>query len=104
MGLKNLIGCRRSRFLAVLVLAFVLAGYAGLVKGAQAPLPKRPNILFVIADQWRAGSFGYAGNLDVQTPVMDQLARESINFSNAVSSVPVCSPMRASLLTGQRAL
>jgi arylsulfatase A-like enzyme len=104
MALKNLMGCCRTQFLCACILALVLAGRAGLGKEAQAPLPKRPNILFVIADQWRAESFGYAGNPDVQTPIIDQLARESMNFSNAVSSVPVCSPMRASLLTGQRAL
>ncbi len=84
------------------LLALVLTGCVGVNRETQAP--RRPNILFVIADQWRAEAFGYAGNPDVQTPVMDQLARESVRFTNAVSSVPVCSPTRASLLTGQRAL
>lgn len=104
MALKRLNNCRQVGSLGVLFLALALAGCAGPGKEEQAPLPKRPNILFVIADQWRAESFGYAGNPEVQTPIIDRLARESINFSNAVSSVPVCSPTRASLLTGQRAL
>jgi len=63
-----------------------------------------PNVLFVIADQWRASAFGYAGNRDVHTPNLDRFAAESVNFTNAVSTVPVCSPTRASILTGQRAL
>lgn len=62
-----------------------------------------PNIVYVFADQWRAQAVGYAGdpNLRGKTPNMDRLAGESINFSNAVSCCPVCTPYRASLLTGQ---
>lgn len=84
------------------LLALILTGCVGANRETHSA--RRPNILFVIADQWRAEAFGYAGNRDVQTPIIDELARESVNFSNAVSSVPVCSPTRASLLTGQRAL
>ncbi|MBD3239632.1 MAG: sulfatase-like hydrolase/transferase [Chitinivibrionales bacterium] len=61
----------------------------------------RPNVLFVFADQWRAQSAGYAGNPDVHTPHIDGLAKRSINCVNAISGCPVCSPYRASLLTGQ---
>lgn len=62
---------------------------------------KQPNILFILADQWRAQDFGYAGNTDVQTPNLDKLAGQSMVFTRAVSGCPVCSPHRASLLTGQ---
>jgi arylsulfatase A-like enzyme len=65
---------------------------------------ERPNILFIMADQWRAQAFGYAGDRNVHTPHLDQLQRQSVHFVNAVSSVPVCCPTRASLMTGQRAL
>ena len=64
----------------------------------------QPNILVILADQWRADAFGFAGNPDVKTPNLDALQRESVHFKNAVVSVPVCCPTRASLLTGQRAL
>jgi len=63
--------------------------------------PNRPNLVFVFADQWRAQATGYAGNKDVRTPNLDRLAKESMNFTNAVSGCPVCSPYRASLMTGQ---
>ena len=66
--------------------------------------PVRPNILIVMADQWRAMAFGYTGNTVVKTPNIDKLASESIVFTNAVSGVPVCCPARASLMTGQRSL
>ena len=61
----------------------------------------KPNLVFVFADQWRAEATGYAGNKDVRTPNLDRLATESVNLTNAVSCCPVCSPYRASLLTGQ---
>lgn len=61
----------------------------------------KPNVLFVLADQWRAQATGYAGNSDVKTPRLDRMAEQSVNFVNAVSACPVCSPYRASLITGQ---
>jgi len=64
----------------------------------------RPNVLVIMADQWRADAFGYAGNRDLKTPNFDRLAGESVWFTNAVSNIPVCSPTRATLLTGRRAL
>lgn len=60
-----------------------------------------PNIVFVFADQWRAQATGYAGDPNVRTPHLDRLAETSVNFGQAVSGCPVCSPYRASLLTGQ---
>ena len=62
---------------------------------------KKPNIIFVFADQWRAQDIGYNGNQQVQTPTLDKLAEESVVFTNATSGCPVCCPYRASLLTGQ---
>jgi arylsulfatase A-like enzyme len=65
---------------------------------------EKPNIVFVFADQWRAQAMGYAGNPDVQTPNLDKLATEGVNFTHALATMPVCTPYRAMLLTGQYAL
>ena len=62
---------------------------------------KQPNLVYVFSDQWRASDTGYAGNPDVKTPNLDRLSRESVNFTHAVSSCPVCSPYRGTLMTGQ---
>jgi arylsulfatase A-like enzyme len=62
---------------------------------------KKPNVILVFGDQWRAQACGYAGDNNVKTPHLDALAGESLNFKNAVSGCPVCCPARASLLTGQ---
>lgn len=64
----------------------------------------RPNVIILLADQWRAQATGYAGDVNVKTPNLDRLATESVNFQQAVSGMPVCCPFRASLMTGQRPL
>ena len=76
---------------------------AAEVETNRASNPK-PNVLIVLADQWRAQAFGFAGDPNVRTPNFDRLAGESARFVNAISGLPVCSPTRASLLTGQRPL
>ncbi len=70
---------------------------------AAAAFPRRPNVVFVFGDQWRAQAFGYRGDPNAHTPHIDKLAKESFHFPNAVSGLPVCSPYRASLMTGQYA-
>jgi arylsulfatase A-like enzyme len=69
-----------------------------------APRAQQPNVLFVIADEWRAQATGYSGDANVTTSVLDKLAKESISFDNAVSSCPICCPARASIMTGQYSL
>jgi arylsulfatase A-like enzyme len=64
-------------------------------------MSRNPNIVFVLTDQWRAQAFGYAGDPNVKTPEIDALAARSINFKNAISVCPVCTPQRAALLTGR---
>jgi len=63
----------------------------------------RPNLVYVFADQWRAQATGYAGDLNLKgkTPHIDKLAGQSTQFTNTVSCCPVCTPYRASLITGQ---
>jgi len=63
----------------------------------------KPNVLFILADQWRAQSTGYSGdpNLIGKTPNLDRMAAQGVNFRNAISVTPVCTPYRAALMTGQ---
>ena len=62
---------------------------------------KKPNVVFVLADEWRGQDVGFNGNKDVMTPNLDKLASQAINFTNTISTCPVCCPYRGSLLTGQ---
>jgi len=86
---------------ASIILGPGFAGCSGTPRVATKRITQKPNLVFIFADQWRAQATGYAGNEDVRTPNLDRLAAESVNFSNAVSGCPVCSPYRASLMTGQ---
>ncbi len=60
----------------------------------------RPNVLLIVADHWFSSLLGVAGHPAVQTPVLDQLARNGLRFTNAYSEHPVCLPARRSLMTG----
>jgi arylsulfatase A-like enzyme len=59
------------------------------------------NIVYILTDQWRASALGYAGDPNVKTPNLDKFSEEAMNFVNAVSVCPVCTPHRAALLTGR---
>ena len=64
----------------------------------------KPNILYIFADQMRASAMGCMRDEPVQTPNLDRLAAEGILFTHAYANTPVCTPSRASLLTGKHAL
>ena len=62
---------------------------------------KKPNILFILTDDQGAWAMGCAGNTDIYTPNLDRLAARGVRFENFFCASPVCSPARASLLTGR---
>jgi N-acetylglucosamine-6-sulfatase len=61
---------------------------------------KGPNILFILGDNHHAGTMGCAGHPFIKTPGMDRLAREGVIFENTFNTTALCSPSRASILTG----
>ena len=87
----------------VRIVVFVLLLAPETVSASNQP-KSAPNVLFILADQWRAQAFGFAGDPNVKTPHLDRLAGQSVRFINAIAGLPVCCPTRASLLTGQRPL
>jgi len=62
---------------------------------------QRPNILIIYTDQQRWDAMQVNGNADIQTPNLDRLASEGVNFDHYFIQNPVCMPSRASFLTGQ---
>lgn len=68
--------------------------------GGSARMTERPNILLLMADQYRGDCLGADGHPVVKTPNLDRLAGEGVRFSRAYSSTPTCTPARAGLLTG----
>ena len=63
-------------------------------------VPGRPNILWILTTQWRASAFGYAGDRNARTPVLDALAAASTNYAQAVTPHPFGPFARAAVLTG----
>ncbi len=79
------------------LLALILLAHATLLSAA----PARPNILFIIFDDWGWQHAGAYGCDWVKTPNFDRVAREGVLFKNAFTSNPKCSPCRASILAGR---
>lgn len=67
---------------------------------AQAP-PKRPNILFILSDDQGWWTLRCAGNREIETPNLDRLAATGTRFDRFFCASPVCSPARATILTGR---
>lgn len=61
----------------------------------------KTNLLYVFADQWRYHAMGFLNMDQAVTPNIDQFAADSMRFTNAYSTFPLCSPHRASLMTGK---
>ena len=74
-------------------------GFFGSRAGA-ASSGRRANVIFILTDNHGAWTLGCYGNPDIKTPHIDRLAKEGIRFTRAFSSNAVCSPTRATYLTG----
>jgi len=60
----------------------------------------RPNVLLIMADQHRWDCTGFNGNRQIQTPHLDALAADGVNYPNTICPFPVCTPSRYSLVSG----
>ncbi len=94
-----------------------LYGYRALFQGDLLPMPKTlpgpleagsvprtpgrpPNVVFILSDDHRYDFAGYEGHPFIETPALDRLAEEGVNFTRAYVTSSLCSPSRASFLTG----
>jgi arylsulfatase A-like enzyme len=78
-----------------------LAAMGGSVLGARAQARAKTNFVFILADDLGWRDVGCYGNPYHSTPSLDRLAREGARFTQAYAACPVCSPTRASILTGR---
>jgi arylsulfatase A-like enzyme len=89
-------------------------GFAAASAGASSLLPscagvdqtisigqKRPNIIFILADDLGYGDVGCFGQKTIQTPNIDRMAREGMRFTDHYAGSTVCAPSRCALMTGQ---
>jgi arylsulfatase A-like enzyme len=85
------------RHLSTCLLALLLAPPAG----ADAPRPKRPNVVLILTDDLGWGDLGCYGCKDTRTPNIDRLAKEGTRLTHFYANAPVCTPTRAALMTGR---
>lgn len=85
-------------YLYVIVIAITLSNCDGVQE--QTP-PEKPNILFIIADDFGAHDMSSMGSDFYETPNLDSLASQSMIFTNGYAAARVCSPSRASIMSGK---
>ena len=71
------------------------------VQCSEKSIEQKPNIVLILADDLGWSQIGCYGSDFYQTPNIDQLAKEGMRFTDAYAAAPVCSPTRASILTGK---
>ncbi len=91
-------GGRALALLTVLLILGTAPAWAADVK--DAPVPARPNIVLILADDMGPGEPSYAGGI-VPTPALDRMVREGMRFTDAHTSSSVCTPTRYGILTGR---
>jgi len=90
----------RREFLSTLGLSTAYLAINGSLKGADRPA-ERPNIILCMADDQGWGEMGYYGHPNLKTPIFDEMAAKGLRFDRFYSGAPVCSPTRASVMTGR---
>lgn len=86
---------------ALLVLAAACCCSIQVLKAAETSSASRPNVIVIVVDDLRFDEFGIGGHPYLETPNIDRLAAEGALFTAGFHAVPLCSPNRASILTGQ---
>jgi len=77
-----------------------LATPAAETTGSHPPAPRRPSIIFILADDLGYGDLGCYGQTKIKTPNLDKLAAEGIRFTDFYAGSTVCAPSRCALMTG----
>lgn len=84
-----------------LVLIVGLIGISCMEERVETTAPEKPNVLFIIADDFGAHDMSRFGSQFYETPNLDSLASQSMIFTNGYAAARVCSPSRASIMSGK---
>lgn len=86
-----------KRIASIIILLSVIISGTSLAQ----QIKKKPNIIFILADDLGWGELNAYGNMFNETPHLSELAKQGMLFTQAYAAAPICSPTRASLMTGQ---
>src|SRR5690348_801700 len=90
------------RLLLLLLLSpLILTAESRPGRDKPGPEAAKPNILLIVADDLGYGDLGCYGCKDIRTPHLDRLAEQGVRLTDFYASAPICSPTRASLMTGR---
>ena len=84
-------------YAGIVLTGLLLASQAALAAPATA---SKPNVLFILCDDLRWNAMSCAGHPSLKTPHIDRIAQEGVRFANTFCTTSLCSPSRASILTG----
>src|SRR5713101_1652124 len=90
----------RREFIESAVATTALAATGAGIVDSTAPA-KRPNVLFILADDLGYGDLSSYGRPDYRTPVLDAFAKQGMKFMSAYAAAPVCTPTRCAYITGR---
>jgi len=96
---------RHRRIPVLLLVVVTLLGVTGIpcpepAFSVESDSREKPNIIFILSDNCRWDCMGFMGHPFIRTPALDRLASEGVVFENAFNTTSLCSPSRASILTG----
>lgn len=90
-----------QRYFLAAIGASLCISSMGVSFAENSQIPDKPNIILVMADDQGWGDTGYNGHPFVQTPALDAMAKDGFVFDRFYAAAPVCSPTRASVMTGR---
>jgi arylsulfatase A-like enzyme len=83
----------------ILTFAILLAAFG--IQAQETKNNKKPNIIFILADDMGYNELGSYGGKIIETPNIDQLAKDGMKFSNHYCGSNICAPSRGTLMTGK---
>lgn len=102
MPRSSWVGLSRRDFLRAVGVGIAAAAITGCQSSVRTPVPRRkPNFVFFLIDDMGWRDLGCFGSSFYETPNIDRLARQAMRFTDAYAACPVCSPTRASIMSGK---
>ena len=96
LNIMNKVNVLKTIFFIITLLSF-----GSFAAQSSSPQSTKPNVILIMADDLGWGDVGFNGNKKIITPQMDELAAQGIKLNNFYAAAPLCSPTRASVLTGR---